>query len=76
MELIINDKKFNIRELLAIELEDINWEDKNAAVKKQVLLSTGLKEDEYNKLTVRERLGIIKAINEINGFNDFQNPAK
>ena len=75
-EIDINGRKFKIRELLAVELDDIDWVDKKQAIKKQVILSTGLNEEEYAKLTVKERLGIIQEINEINGFSGFLNPVK
>jgi hypothetical protein len=35
-----------------------------------------MSEEEYKKLTVRERISIIQAITDVNGFSDFQNPAK
>ena len=75
-EIDIDGRKFKIRELLAIELDDIDWNDKKNAIKKEVILSTGLSEDEYTKLTVKERMKIVQKINEINGFSDFLNPAK
>jgi hypothetical protein len=75
-EIEVNNRKFRIRELLAIELDDVDWSDRKTAVKKQVLMSTGMSEEEYSKLTVKERLAIIQEINKINGFDDFQNPAK
>lgn len=74
-ELELNGKKITVRELLAIELDDINFDDKKEAVKKQVTLSTGISEEEYNKLTVKERLSIVNAINDLN-FQDFQKPAE
>lgn len=75
-EIEVNSRKFKIRELLAIELDDIDWADRKTAIKKQVLLSTGISDEDYSKLTVKERLAIITEINKINGFDDFQNPAK
>ena len=75
MEVEVNGKKFQVRELLAIEVDDINWDDKKEAIKKQVMLSSGMKEEEYVKLTVKERLGIVNAINELN-FVDFQKAEK
>ena len=75
-EIDVNGRKFKVRELLAIELDDIDWNDKKTAIKKQVILSTGLNDEEYAKLTVKERLALIQKINEINGFSDFLNPAK
>jgi len=73
-EIVVGERKFIVRELLAIELDDVNWDDRKEAVKKQVLFSTGIDEETYNKLTVKERLQIIQTINEINGFGDFQQP--
>ena len=70
----VNGRKFVVRELLAIELDDINWDDKKEAIKKQTMLSTGINESDYLKLTVKERISITKVINEINGFEDFQTP--
>lgn len=68
----VSGKKFVVRELLAVELDDIDWNNKPESVKREVILSTGISEDEYKKLTVKERLSIIKKINELNGFGDFQ----
>lgn len=68
-EIDINGKKFLVRELLAIELDDVNWDDKKSAIKQEVILSTRIKEEEYNALTVKERLSIINKINELNGFS-------
>jgi len=71
-EIIVGSKKYLIRELLASELDDVDWDDKKLALKCQVIASCGISEDEYSKLTVRERLSIIKTINELNGVGDFQ----
>lgn len=68
MEIDVNGRKFNVRELLAIELDDINFDDKKEAIKKQVMLSAGLSEADYSKLTVKERIAIITAVNDINRF--------
>jgi hypothetical protein len=68
-ELKIGEKTFIVRELLAIELDDINFDDKKESIKKQVMLSTGLSEEQYKNLTIKERFGIVNAINEINGFS-------
>lgn len=72
MEIKVGEKKFVIRELLAREVDDIDFNDKKNAIKKQIILSTGISENEYNELTLKERLAIFKAINEINGLADFQ----
>jgi hypothetical protein len=44
-EIEVNGKKFKIRELLAIELDDIDWNDKSKAVQREVILSTGVGEE-------------------------------
>ena len=75
-EIDVYGKKFKVRELKAIELDDINFDDRKEAIKKQLILSTGISDLEYSELTVKERMCIIKAINEINGFEDFQKPVK
>lgn len=67
-EIEAGGKKFKIRELLAIELDDIDFANRKEANKKQVMLSTGISENEYNQLTINQRGTIFKAINEINGF--------
>jgi hypothetical protein len=68
-ELKIGEKTFIVRELLAIELDDINFDDKKESIKKQVMLSTGLSEEQYKNLTIKERFAIVNTINEINGFS-------
>lgn len=73
MEVKVNNKTYEIRELLAVELDKIlENQDKKEILKNQVLVSTGLSDEEYSKLTVKERLTIVQAINKLNGFEDFQ----
>ena len=73
MELKVGSRLFVVRELLAVELDEALEEtDKRVALKKQVMFSTGLKDDEYQKLTVKERIAILKAMNKLNGIEDFQ----
>lgn len=69
-QIVVGSKTFNIRELKAIELDDIDFSDKKNGLKKQILLSTGLSEDEYNNLSVKERHRIITTMNDINGLNE------
>ena len=71
-----NGKKITIRELFAIEVDDIDFDNKKEAIKKQVILSTGMSEIEFRTLTLRERLQIIQAINEVNGISDFPQRSK
>lgn len=71
-EIKVGDRLFKVRELYARELDTIDWNDKANALKKQVQLSTELTDDEYDKLTVKERMALIKTMNELNGVADFQ----
>ena len=75
-EIKVGEKTFIVREMLAVDTDDIDWNNRGDAIKKQVIISTGISEDEYKLLSVKERLVIVQTINEINGFNDFQNPVK
>ena len=72
----VKDKEFTVHELLAIESDDIlDTEDKKLRIKKLVLKSANLSEEEYKILTLHERTEIIKAINRLNGWSeDFQKP--
>lgn len=70
-EIEVDGRKFTVRELLAIELDDVDFGNLPEARMKQVTLSTGLTEEEYRNLTFKERLVILKTYNQINGVEDF-----
>lgn len=74
-EIEVNGRKFVIRELLAVEMDDIDFGNRPEAIKKQVICSTGITEDDYKNLTVKERTAILNVINELNN-PDFQLPTK
>lgn len=74
-EITVGEKTYVVRELLGIEADEIDFADKKGAVKKQIMFATGLSESDYLALTLKERLHILKAINEINGIEDFQKAA-
>ena len=75
-EVTVDGKSFVVKEMKAIDLDSIDFTNTKEAIKKQVMISTGITESNYAELTVKERLEIIKTINEINGLNDFQKPTK
>ena len=75
-EIEISGKKFVIKELKYKELTSFIELEKSEAAKKMIFLSTGISEEEYNNLSIKEGIEIQNAINEINGLNDFQNPLK
>jgi hypothetical protein len=73
----VDGREFNIKELKAIEVDTIDFNDKKVAIKQQVILSTGLNEEEYSNLTWKERMKIVETINKINGLvEDFRQPTK
>lgn len=73
-EIKVGERTFVVRELLAVEMDGINFDDKVKAIKEQVMISTGLSEEEYKLLTVKERFSIVQTMNEVNGLSDFQKP--
>lgn len=73
-EIKIGEKTFIVRELLAIETDDFDWNNEKEVRKKEVMLSAGLSEEQYNALTLRERTAILKAFYELSGF--LETPAK
>ncbi len=73
-EIEINDKKFTITEIKYKELTSFADLEKGEAAKKIMLVSTGMSEEEYDNLSVKEGVVLQKEINELNGLEDFQNP--
>ena len=73
-EIEIEDKKFIINEIKYKELTSFADLEKGEAAKKIILISTGMTEEEYDNLSVKEGVIIQKEINELNGLEDFQNP--
>ena len=75
--IVVGAKSWKIRELLATEMEDLDFSDKKLSAKKVAQLSTGMSDEEYNSLTFRERLILMRAIDKLNGIGeDFTNPTQ
>ena len=70
----IDEKTFTVRELKYKELTSFSDLEKEEAAKKILLVSTGMTEEEYENLSVKEGIQIQQVINELNGLGDFQNP--
>ena len=73
-EIEVNDKKFTVTEIKYKDLTSFADLEKGDAAKKIMLVSTGMTEDEYDNLSVKEGIMVQKEINELNGLEDFQNP--
>lgn len=70
----IGDKEFTVKEIKYKEMTKGDSEDKEAMSKNIMLLSTGMSEIDYDDLTIKEGVAIMKVVNEINGLEDFTNP--
>ena len=73
-EIEVNDKKFTITELKYKELTSFTDLEKGEAAKNVMLVSTGMTDEEYDNLSVKEGIVLQKEINELNGLEDFLNP--
>ena len=73
-EIEIEGKKFIIKEIKYKDLTSFTDLEKGEAAKKIMLVSTGMTEEQYDDLSVKEGVALQKAINELNGLDDFQNP--
>lgn len=72
-EVKIGDKVYVMRELLAKEADEIDFKDFKSAAKKQIQITTGMSDAEYEALTFKERNLLITKCNELNGVGkDFQ----
>lgn len=71
----INGKKYIVKEiryLQGVGMEKLETEEK---IKKILMFSVGLSEEEVTKLPFREGIELQKIVNEVNGLTvDFQNP--
>ncbi|MCH7568505.1 MAG: phage tail assembly protein [Nanoarchaeota archaeon] len=74
-EIVVNGKTYNLKELKYKDVAALGQINQEESAKKLLILSTGVTEEEYNDLSMRDGIEIQKAINELNGFGeDFQKP--
>lgn len=72
-EIEVNGKKFKVHELLATEFDETQKiEDAVERVVKLIKVSSDMTDEDYTKLTLKERSKIMDTINELNGWADFQ----
>ncbi|MHA1876719.1 MAG: hypothetical protein ACTSUC_09785 [Promethearchaeota archaeon] len=75
-EVKIGNKTFIVRELLAVESDeimDLELDKITKKIKERLKRQAEITEEEYSKLTEKERDNLLKAMNEVNGW-DFQMP--
>ena len=73
-EVEVNGKKFIIKELKYKDLAGLGEISQEESVKKSMMLSTNMTEEQYDELSVKEGVELQQAINEMNGLQDFQKP--
>lgn len=73
-EIIINEKTFIINEIKYKDLAGMGQVPQEEAAKKMMMLSTKLSEEEYDNISMKDGIVLQKAINELNGLDDFQKP--
>ena len=75
-EVIVGEKTYKIEELKYKDVASAGDVPKEEIAKKMIVLSTGMSDEEYDNLSMKEGLALQKVINDFNGFEDFQNPPK
>lgn len=75
MEIKINDKTFELKELKYKIIASLGDLSKEESVKKLMILSTDMTEEQYDDLSLKEGITLQKEINKLNGLDDdFQKP--
>jgi len=75
-EVKVGEKTYLIKELKYKDVAKLGDISKEEAAKTLMKLSTGIIDEEYDKLSMKEGIVIQKVINELNGFDGFQTPLK
>ena len=74
-EIEVNSKKYTVTELKYKDVAKLGDVSKEEAAKQMMILSTGISEEDYDNLSMREGIELQKTINELNGLSeDFQTP--
>jgi hypothetical protein len=67
---ISNGKEFVVKEILYKDMTENTSMNKAQSAKKLLQLSTGISDEEYNTLGMKDGLLLQKAVNEVNGFTE------
>lgn len=70
----IGEKKFTVKELKYKDIAVLTDLSKAEVAKSMVVSATGMSEEDYNDLSMKEGIELMKSINEVNGLEteDFQ----
>ncbi len=71
------NKEYEIKELKYKDLAGLADFSKQDAARQMIILSTGMTEDEYDNLSLKDGVNLQNSINKLNGLEeDFQKPLK
>lgn len=69
----IGDKTYTLRELKYKDVAELSGQDEKQNAKILLLKATGLTEEEYEDLSMKDGVKLMKLVNEMNGIeSDFQ----
>lgn len=68
--ILSNGKEFIVKEVLYKDVIDNVTENKSESAKLLLKLATGLTDEEYNVLSMKDGVALQKIVNDVNGFNE------
>ncbi len=77
-EVKVGDKTYVVKEIKYKDVVKFSETDKVETSKQIMILSTGMTEEQYEDLSMKEGIEIMNAVNKLNGLNveDFQTPTQ
>ncbi len=72
-EVIVGEKKYLVKEVKYKDLIAIGQVDQATAARKLLLLSTNITDEEYDQLSMKEGVAVMKVVNELNGLSEEAN---
>lgn len=67
---ISNGKEFVVKEVLYKDIVENATENKSESAKLLLKLSTGITDEEYSVLSMKDGIALQKVVNEVNGFSE------
>ena len=68
--ILSNGKEYIVKEVLYKDVVENASENKSEAAKMLLKLSTGMTDEEYSTLSMRDGIKLQKVVNEVNGFGE------
>ena len=73
-DVTVGEKTYIVKELKYKDLADMNTQDAGIIQRKIISLSIGMTDEEFDNLSMRDGIAIMKVVNELNGLTDFTIP--